>query len=96
MDRINFTAEVRNEMGELRIVGKKADLMYYEEVGGEERVTWSRGSPEEISRAEAVFKKYLMAGWIAYTVASDKRKIQVFSFNPEFDEIVLVPIISGG
>ena len=32
MDRINFTAEVRNEMGELRIVGKKADLMYYEEV----------------------------------------------------------------
>jgi thiamine monophosphate synthase len=83
-------------MGELRIIGKKADLMYYEEVEGEERITWSRSSPEEVSRAEEVFKKYLMKGWIAYTATSDNRKIQVFSFNPELDEIVLVPIISGG
>ena len=83
-------------MGELRIIGKKADLMYYEEVGGEERITWSRSNAEEVRRAEDTFKKYLIAGWIAYTVTSDNRKVQVFSFNPEFDEIVLVPIISGG
>jgi thiamine monophosphate synthase len=83
-------------MGELKIFGKKADLMYYEEVVGEERVTWSKSNPEEVSRAAEIFRKYLMAGWIAYTVTSDKRKVQVFNFDPEFDEIVLVPIISGG
>ena len=83
-------------MGELRIIGKKADLLYHEEAGGEERVTWSKDDPEEVRRAEMVFRKYLMGGWIAYTVTSDKRKVQVFSFNPEFDEIVLVPIVSGG
>lgn len=83
-------------MGELRIIGKKAGLMYHEEVEGEERVTWRMEDPEEISRAEELFKKYLMKGWIAYTVTSDKRKIQIFIFNPELNEIVLVPVISGG
>jgi len=83
-------------MGALRIIGKKADLMYYEEVGGEEKVAWSKDDAEEVRRAGEIFRKYLMAGWIAYTVTSDNRKVQVFSFNPEFDEIVLVPIVSGG
>jgi len=83
-------------MGQLRIIGKKPDLMYDEEVGGEERVTWSNGNPEEVSRADEVFKKYLMKGWIAYTVTSDNRKVQIFNLNPELEEIVLVPIVSGG
>jgi len=83
-------------MGELRVIGKKADLMYHEDVEGEERVTWRKADPKEVSRAEGIFKQYLMKGWIAYTLTSDKRKVQIFNFNPEFEEIVLVPIISGG
>jgi hypothetical protein len=83
-------------MGELRIIGKKADLMYYEDVGAEERITWSKDDPEGVRRAGEVFRRYLMAGWIAYMVTSDNRKVQVFNLNPEFAEIVLVPIVSGG
>jgi hypothetical protein len=49
-----------------------------------------------VKRAEDIFRKYVMEGWIAYTVTSDDRKIQIFTFNPELDEIVLTPIMFGG
>ena len=83
-------------MGRLRIIGKEADLMHYETAEREEELTWRKGNAEEIEKASALFSKYFMKGWIAYTVTPERRKIQVFAFNPEFEEIVLVPIVSGG
>ena len=85
-------------MGVLRIIGKDSGFLYHEEasVGGEERVNWRTDDPGAVKQAEDLFRKYVMEGWIAYTVTADDRKIQIFTFNPALEEIVLTPIMFGG
>ena len=84
-------------MGLLRIIGKASGLLYHEEdVGGEKRINWSNADLGTVRTAEELFNKYVMKGWIAYTVTPEDRKIQIFTFNPELDEIVLTPIMFGG
>jgi hypothetical protein len=84
-------------LGVLKIIGKDSGFLYHEEgVGGEERYNWRNDDPGAKKRAEELFRKYVMEGWIAYTVTADDRKVQIFTFNPELDEIVLTPIMFGG
>jgi hypothetical protein len=84
-------------LGVLRIIGKDSGFLYHEEdVAGEERVNWRNEDPGAVKKAEDLFKKYVMEGWIAYTVTTDDRKVQIFTFNPELDEIVITPIMFGG
>lgn len=85
-------------MGVLRIIGKDSGFLYHEEGVGDEQqnINWRTDDPDAVKQAENLFKKYVMEGWIAYTVTADDRKIQIFTFNPELDEIVLTPIMFGG
>ena len=83
-------------MGRLRIIGKETNLMHYETVQGEEELNWIKNNDEQTDKARQMFQKYFMKGWIAYTVTHDNKNKQIFSFSPELEEIVLVPIVSGG
>jgi hypothetical protein len=84
-------------LGVLRIIGQDSGFLYHEEGAGDEtRIAWRTDDPDAVKQAADLFRKYVMEGWIAYTVTADDRKIQIFTFNPALDEIVLTPIMFGG
>ncbi len=82
-------------MGEMRIIGKKAALFSHEAVEDEVKIAWRRDSPEDVKRAGEAFRRYMLDGWIAFT-ERDGRKVQIFTFDPDLDEIVIAPIMFGG
>jgi len=59
-------------------------------------LSWDKEDPEEIASAEKMFIKYTRKGWLAFQVTSDKRKRQVFSFDPKLGSVQLVPLVEGG
>jgi hypothetical protein len=83
-------------VGEIRIIGEKPELRYHDKIPQEREITWHKNNTGEIAHAEEVFKRCLIEGWIAYTVTSDDRKTQIFTFDPELELIVIVPILYGG
>ena len=82
-------------MGELRIIGRSSTLMFGDLVEGEIRLTWTKDDPEDIHRAEKMFREYTHKGWLAIGEVRDK-KVQIFSFDPDLERIVLAPIVVGG
>ncbi len=60
------------------------------------RLAWDREDQEEVKRAEAKFKEYVRSGWLAFYLNADKEKVQIFSFNPDVEEVFLIPIVEGG
>lgn len=85
----------REIVGELLIIGKKSIILSGETIEGEMKLTWSKDNAEEIALAEKAFKEYVSRGWLAIGEKSGKM-VQIFSFNPTFDRIVLGPIAVGG
>ncbi|MFQ6077250.1 MAG: hypothetical protein ACE5Z5_14150 [Candidatus Bathyarchaeia archaeon] len=59
-------------------------------------LSWNEEDPEEIASAEKAFREYTRKGWLAFVVTSDKKRKQVFTFNPKFGRVQLVPLIRGG
>jgi len=59
-------------------------------------LSWNKEDPAEIASAEKMFKEYTRKGWLAFVVTTDNKTNQVFTFNPEFEKIQLVPIVEGG
>ncbi|MFQ6095052.1 MAG: hypothetical protein ACE5NN_02800 [Candidatus Bathyarchaeia archaeon] len=59
-------------------------------------LSWNSEDPEEAASAERTFREYTRKGWLAFVVTPDKRKKQVFSFDPKFRKIQLVPLVEGG
>jgi len=82
-------------LGEMRIIGKKAGLFGNDVIGEEVKVIWRKDDPEEVERAAEVFRRYVLEGWIAFTERNG-RKTQIFTFDPDLDEIVIAPIMFGG
>lgn len=60
------------------------------------RMVWNRQNPEEVELAEKRFNDYIRSGWMAYTVNADKKKVQLFNFNPDLKEIFFIPLEEGG
>ncbi|MDQ1281423.1 MAG: hypothetical protein QG670_2688 [Thermoproteota archaeon] len=60
------------------------------------RLSWNRNDLEEVKMAEAKFKEYVRSGWLAYYLNVDKEKVQIFSFNPDLEEVFLIPLVEGG
>lgn len=60
------------------------------------RLAWNGKDQEEVKRAEAKFKEYVRSGWLAYYLNEDKEKVQIFSFNPDIEEVFLIPLVEGG
>ena len=42
-----------------------------------------------------MFREYTHKGWLAIGEVRDK-KVQIFSFDPDLERIVLAPIVVGG
>ena len=82
-------------MGELKIFGKTSIVTYGEPIEGDLKMTWRKDNAEEVALAEKTFKEYINKGWFAVGEVLGKNK-QIFAFNPDFEEIILVPIIVGG
>lgn len=82
-------------LGEMVILGSKARLTAAEAVEGETRITWQKDDPEEVRRAAETFNKYILEGWLAFSVTADK-KTQIFAFNRELERVVLAPVMFGG
>lgn len=59
-------------------------------------LTWDRSHGEEVVEARKEFEEHTRKGWIAFIVAPDGRKTQVYAFDPEAETIVLAPIVEGG
>jgi hypothetical protein len=83
------------KLGELKIIGKSPIIMDGDRVKGELNLTWRKDNPEEIVLAKKTFNEYLHKGWLAIGETEGK-KIQIFTFNPELDKIVLTPLVVGG
>lgn len=60
------------------------------------RISWNKNSAEEIASAEKKFKELIRQGWFAFTVKAGNKKVQIFDFNPEHEEIFLIPLTEGG
>jgi hypothetical protein len=59
-------------------------------------LTWDSSHSEEVEEARKKFEEHTKKGWIAFVVARDGKKTQVYSFDPEAEKIVLAPIVEGG
>ena len=60
----------------------------------------ARGKNVEIgilkgSSIKKEFEEYLRKGWIAFTLTSDEKKILVYKLDPNFEKVILTPIIEG-
>ena len=63
---------------------------------GPVKLTWNKRNQEEVRMAEKSFNEYIRSSWMAYCVNVDQRKIQIFTFNPDLEEIFLIPLEEGG
>ena len=79
----------------MRILGSKAGLTAAEAVEGETTVMWRSDSPDEVKKAAETFRKYVFEGWLAFSVTEGK-KMQIFTFDKDSEEIVIAPIMFGG
>ncbi|MCW4021242.1 MAG: hypothetical protein NWF14_08455 [Candidatus Bathyarchaeota archaeon] len=59
-------------------------------------LSWNKEKPEEVASAEKTFREYTRKGWLAFAETSNRKKKQVFSFNPCLERIQLVPLVEGG
>jgi hypothetical protein len=59
-------------------------------------ISWSVKSTSEVESAKKKFEEYTRQGWLAFKLASDNRKVQVYEFDPCVEEIFLVPLAEGG
>jgi len=59
-------------------------------------LSWNREDHKEAAAAEKVFKEYTRRGWLAFVVGPNGLSRQVFSFDPKFERVKLIPVVEGG
>lgn len=66
-------------------------------VGGDDRIIWDRRFLDSIKEARSKFYKLLDQGFKAFMVKSGKRsRRQIFEFDPDIEEVVMVAPVIGG
>ena len=60
------------------------------------QISWNKENAEEVALAKKKFEEYIRQGWLAFTITSDNKKVQIFTFNPVLEKIFLVPLSEGG
>lgn len=64
---------------------------------GDRRLVWRRESEDEIKEAKKAFREALASGSMAYKVDNKgQRSSQIHEFDPDAEEIIVVPIVTGG
>jgi len=64
---------------------------------GDRRLVWRKESDDEVKEAKKAFREALAKGALAYKVDNDgERSKQIREFDPEAEEIVVMPMVTGG
>jgi hypothetical protein len=65
---------------------------------GDRRLVWRKESQDEVREAKKAFNEALAKkGNLAYAVSQEgERSQKITEFDPEAEEIVIVPMITGG
>ena len=82
-------------MGKMLTVNIMRQLLKEWTLPEDMEVTWDVSDKQEVTYAEKMFREYLADGWIAYS-DDHKGRIQIFSFDPKLEMIVLMPPLGGG
>ena len=64
-------------------------------IEGDLKFTWKKDNEKEVLLAKKAFDEYIVRGWLAIGEKSGKRT-QIFTFDPNLDQILLAPIAVGG
>lgn len=74
-------------MGALRIMGVKGDT----------KVAWSKDNTDEVAAARRTFEDLTEKGFVAFKVEKVERQGErVLVFDPNAEQIILVPPMQGG
>ena len=77
-------------MGKLRILSSRGDTT----------VAWdaksAAGAEEAVAEAERIFREQRKAGATAFRVPSDAPAERIETFDPDAEQIVIVPRLAGG
>lgn len=74
-------------MAKLKIMGSQ----------GHQTLTWDVAVEETATEPRLKFKEFSERGWLSFIVAPDtKQSRQIFEFDPNAENIVMVAPVSGG
>lgn len=67
-------------------------------IDGDDRVVWDRRFLDQVKEASEKFHKLIKEGFKAFLVKRDGQKSnkQMFRFDPNAEEIIMVPPMAGG
>ena len=67
-------------------------------VAGDDRIVWDRRFKDQIEEAKKQFQELIKLGYLAFLVKSDGKKSdrQIFKFDPDLEEVIMLPAIVGG
>jgi len=82
------------EMGKLRVMSVKGDRTVEWDLKQAE--TGDREAEAAVKEAERIFQEALGRGATAFKVVPDAPATKLTSFDPEADQIVVVPRVAGG
>jgi hypothetical protein len=65
---------------------------------GDTKITWDSAVPAEVEAARATFDALREKGYLAYRTQkdADKSGVQIRTFDPTAEKIVMVPALQGG
>ena len=71
--------------------------MYVLYEGINEGLFWEAGIPEEVAIVQLRFEQYLKEGYIACRIEKNShRGVQTVEFDPQAEEVILLPMLEGG
>jgi hypothetical protein len=68
------------------------------EIDGDDRIVWDRRFLDQVKEAAQKFDELIKEGFKAFLVRKDGKKSerQMFRFDPNAEEIIMVPPLTGG
>lgn len=91
------TVEKQAEEPITRLVGT-GTMRVLSQSAGDTRVTWSRRNAAEVAAARRSFDELTSApnNFAAFSVSAGQRGERIKEFDPEAEEILIVPPVAGG
>jgi len=81
----------------MEAVAQKNRIIRFLDSSGDRRLVWRKESPDEVKEAKKAFREALAKGGLAYKVDEDgQRSSQIREFDPNAEEIVVMPMVTGG
>jgi hypothetical protein len=76
-------------------------LSYLTPENGDVRLTWEHGNADDIATARRAFNDLRGKGYLAYRLTAGRRgqepqRERIHRFDPDAEQVVLVPALQGG